>query len=98
MAAGAGIAPTLPVLQTGVQTHYTIQRFEMVLPRGNAPRSFGYRPKALLLSYRRHLIPFLPLLRRGGEGRREEVFYSSVRPVTPPSQFSNRIQKILGWP
>ena len=25
----------------------------MVLPRGNAPRSFAYRAKALLLSYRR---------------------------------------------
>ena len=27
LAAGVGIAPTLPVLQTGVQTDYTIQRF-----------------------------------------------------------------------
>ena len=26
---------------------------KMVLPRGNAPRSVGYRPTALLLSYRR---------------------------------------------
>src|SRR6266487_1110235 len=28
-------------------------RIELVLPRGNAPRSFAYRAKALLLSYRR---------------------------------------------
>ena len=80
LAAGVGIAPTLSVLQTDVQTNYTIQRVNfrssrgnealilhyraslvtsaatrilLVLPRGNAPRSFAYRAKALLLSYRR---------------------------------------------
>src|SRR5262249_17456008 len=126
LAAGVGIAPTLPVLQTGVQTDYTIQRMgllfglpcaststssirssfriasrnktrnrrfqpvlartggnrsqhaglfiglapcqqaelaigyrllaiapkALVVRRGNAPRSSGYRPGALLLSYR----------------------------------------------
>jgi hypothetical protein len=48
-AAGVGIAPTPAGFQPAVQTHYTIQR--LVVPRGNAPRSSGYRPGALLLSY-----------------------------------------------
>lgn len=52
MAAGVGLAPTPPVLQTGVQTLYTIQRGQMVVPRGNAPRSPAYQAGALLLSYR----------------------------------------------
>ena len=38
VAAGVGIAPTLPVLQAGVQTDYTIQRmnwsFRAVMLRG----------------------------------------------------------------
>ena len=51
MAAGVGLAPTPPVLQTGVQTFYTIQRKEMVVPAGNAPASPAYQAGALLLSY-----------------------------------------------
>ena len=51
VAAGVGLAPTPPVLQTGVQTLYTIQRKEMVVPAGNAPASPAYRAGALLLSY-----------------------------------------------
>ena len=51
MAAGVGLAPTPPVLQTGVQTLYTIQRRKMVVPAGNAPASPAYRAGALLLSY-----------------------------------------------
>ena len=51
MAAGVGLAPTPPVLQTGVQTLYTIQRKTMVVPAGNAPASPAYRAGALLLSY-----------------------------------------------
>src|SRR4029079_12968143 len=53
LAAGIGIAPIPSVLQTDVQTAYTIQRVELVLPRGNAPRSLAYQASALLLSYRR---------------------------------------------
>lgn len=53
LAAGIGIAPIPSVLQTDVQTDYTIQRVELVLPRGNAPRSLAYQASALLLSYRR---------------------------------------------
>ena len=53
MAAGVGIAPTPSVLQTDVQTVYTIQRFEMVLSHGNAPWSLAYQASALLLSYER---------------------------------------------
>ena len=52
MAAGPGIAPRLPVFRTGALTDSAIQR-KLVLVRGNAPRSCGYRPRALLLSYTR---------------------------------------------
>ena len=51
LAAGVGIAPTLPVFQTGVQTLYTIQRMRVVVPAGNAPASPAYQAGALLLSY-----------------------------------------------
>ena len=64
VAAGVGIAPTLPVLQTGVQTHYTIQRFQKWSFRAvTLQRSFGYRPKALLLSYRRCHVPWALIAR-----------------------------------
>ena len=52
LAAGPGIAPRLPAFQTGALTDSAIQR-KLVLGRGNAPRSRGYRPRALLLSYTR---------------------------------------------
>ena len=29
-----------------------VTQYELVVPRGNAPRSSGYQPDALLLSYR----------------------------------------------
>ncbi len=51
MAAGVGIAPTLSGLQP--VAHLSKPSGGMVLPRGDAPRSAGYRPAALLLSYRR---------------------------------------------
>ena len=49
LATGVGIAPTPPGLQPSVQTNHTIQW--LVVPRGNARRSSGYQPDALLLSY-----------------------------------------------
>lgn len=51
MAAGVGIAPTLSGLQP--VAHLSKPSGGMVLPRGDAPRSAGYQPAALLLSYRR---------------------------------------------
>ena len=50
LAPGVGIAPTSPPLQGGANLPQLLG--EMVVPRGNAPRSSGYRPGALLLSYR----------------------------------------------
>jgi hypothetical protein len=44
-----GIAPTSPPLQGGANLPQLPG--EMVVPRGNAPRSSGYQPGALLLSY-----------------------------------------------
>src|ERR1044071_707447 len=44
-----GIAPTSPPLQGGANLP---QLLGVVVPRGNAPRSSGYQPGALLLSYR----------------------------------------------
>ena len=44
-----GIAPTSPRLQRGANLPQLLG--EMVVPRGNAPRSPGYQPGALLLSY-----------------------------------------------
>ena len=44
-----GIAPTSPRLQGGANLPQLLG--EMVVPRGNAPRSPGYQPGALLLSY-----------------------------------------------
>src|SRR5712692_34623 len=45
-----GIAPTSPRLQRGANLPQLLG--EMVVPRGNAPRSLAYRARALLLSYR----------------------------------------------
>jgi hypothetical protein len=45
-----GIAPTSPPLQGGANLPQLLG--EMVVPRGNAPRSSAYRADALLLSYR----------------------------------------------
>ena len=45
-----GIAPTSPPLQGGANLPQLLG--EMVVPAGNAPASSGYRPGALLLSYR----------------------------------------------
>ena len=44
----AGIAPASPRLQRGANLP---QLLRVVVPRGNAPRSSGYQPGALLLSY-----------------------------------------------
>jgi hypothetical protein len=44
-----GIAPTSPSLQGGANLPQLLG--EMVVLRGNAPRSSGYQPGALLLSY-----------------------------------------------
>jgi hypothetical protein len=45
-----GIAPTSPPLQGGANLPQLL--VEMVVPRGNAPRSSAYQADALLLSYR----------------------------------------------
>ena len=50
MAPEVGIAPTSPPLQGGANLPQLLG--EMVVPAGNAPASSGYRPGALLLSYR----------------------------------------------
>ena len=50
MAPEVGIAPTSPPLQGGANLPQLLG--EMVVPHGNAPRSPGYQPGALLLSYR----------------------------------------------
>ena len=51
-----GSAPTSPPLQGGANLPQLLggacARRKMVVPRGNAPRSSGYQPGALLLSYR----------------------------------------------
>ena len=58
----AGIAPTSPPLQGGANLSQLLGdgwggagpesgATEMVVPRGNAPRSLAYRARALLLSY-----------------------------------------------
>ena len=47
-AAGVGIAPTLSVFQTDVQTNYTIQRIKVRSSRGNEALFFdreGERPR-----------------------------------------------------
>jgi hypothetical protein len=46
-----GIAPTSPPLQGGANLPQLLG-VKMVVPAGNAPASSGYRPGALLLSYR----------------------------------------------
>ena len=51
MAPEVGIAPTSPRLQRGANLPQLL-RDKLVVPRGNAPRSSGYQPGALLLSYR----------------------------------------------
>ena len=48
LAAGVGIAPTLSVFQTDVQTNYTTQRFRFRTSRGNEALFFdreGERPR-----------------------------------------------------
>src|ERR1700722_18888712 len=50
MAAAAGIAPASPPLQGGANLSQ-LNSQKLVPPRGNAPRSIGYQPTALLLSY-----------------------------------------------
>ena len=50
LAPEVGIAPTSPPLQGGANLPQLLG--EMVVPAGNAPASSGYRPGALLLSYR----------------------------------------------
>ena len=49
-----GIAPTSPPLQGGANLPQLlrVETIELVVPRGNAPRSLAYRARALLLSYR----------------------------------------------
>lgn len=47
--AASGIAPDSPRLQRGADLSQL--HSQMVPPRGIAPRSIGYRPIALLLSY-----------------------------------------------
>ena len=50
-----GIAPTSPPLQGGANLSQLLgdasARPQLVVPRGNAPRSSGYQPGALLLIY-----------------------------------------------
>ena len=49
MVPDVGIAPTSPPLQGGANLPQLLG--EMVVPRGNAPRSLAYQASALLLSY-----------------------------------------------
>jgi hypothetical protein len=49
MAPEVGIAPTSPPLQGGANLPQLLG--VVVVPRGDAPRSSGYQPDALLLSY-----------------------------------------------
>ena len=51
LATGPGVAPGSPRLQPGA--FLCLPSSGMVLGRGNAPRSCGHRPRALLLSYSR---------------------------------------------
>ena len=56
-----GIAPTSPRLQRGANLSQLFggagaRPLKLVVPRGNAPRSSGYQPDALLLSYETFLI------------------------------------------
>ena len=53
MAAGVGIAPTLLVFQTSVQTHYTIQR-----------RPFSLAPMAPVLTMQFAVLRERPLAQR----------------------------------
>ena len=65
MAPEVGIAPTSPRLQRGANLSQLLggagaqpplEITKLVVPRGNAPRSSGYQPDALLLSYRTMMI------------------------------------------
>ena len=60
MAPEVGIAPTSPRFQRGANLPQLLREMvrrvvgggrRLVVPRGNAPRSSGYQPGALLLSY-----------------------------------------------
>ena len=51
MVPAVGIAPTSPRLQRGANLSQLPGVMRLVVPRGNAPRSSGYQPGALLLSY-----------------------------------------------
>ena len=50
--AASGIAPDSPRLQRGANLSQ-LRSHKVIPPRGIAPRSAGYRPAALLLSYER---------------------------------------------
>ena len=57
-AAGVGIAPTLSMFQTDVQTNYTIQRIKVRSSRGNEAQFFdreGERPREPFYSEPRYL-------------------------------------------
>jgi len=51
----AGIAPASPRLQRGANLPQLLR--ELVVRRGNAPRSLAYRASALLLSYQTKVWP-----------------------------------------
>lgn len=52
MAAGTGIAPACAEFQSAAHLSEPSSVYKMVPRRGDAPRSSGYQPGALLLSYR----------------------------------------------
>jgi hypothetical protein len=68
MAPEAGIAPASPRLQRGANLSQLLR--EMVVQRGNAPRSLAYRASALLLSYQTISIRGFTPKRRSGRTAR----------------------------
>ncbi len=64
MVAELGIAPSSPRLQRGANLSQLFS-LKWVPPRGNAPRSTGYRPIALLLSDGGEKLPSAGLAREG---------------------------------
>jgi hypothetical protein len=54
LAAGTESHRALPLFRRALSCVSYSAVWKLVLPRGNAPRSVGYQPTALLLSYRRN--------------------------------------------
>lgn len=88
MVAEFGIAPNSPRLQRGANLSQLFSRWEMVPPRGNAPRSIDYRSIALLLSYGGEKSPVkVTHPRLPGVGR-ARYYYTNGRKVVTASGLS----------